>query len=44
MRRGDATVISVTAGLAVVVAAAVAFSLLVLDREPRPADVAAASS
>jgi ribonuclease T2 len=44
MRRGDATVISVTAGLAVVVAAAVAFSLLVLDREPRPTDVAAASS
>lgn len=36
--------ISVTAGLAVVVAAAVAFSLLVLDREPRPADVAAPSS
>ena len=36
--------ISVTAGLAVVVAAAVAFSLLVLDREPRPAEVAAASS
>lgn len=36
--------ISVTAGLAVVVAAAVAFSLLVLDREPRPTDVAAASS
>lgn len=44
MKRGDATVISVTAGLAVVAAAAVAFSLLVLDREPRPADVAAASS
>ena len=38
------TVISVTAGLAVVVAAAVAFSLLVLDRQPRPADVAAAST
>lgn len=38
------TVISVTAGLAVVVAAAVAFSLLVLDRKPRPAEVAAASS
>jgi ribonuclease T2 len=44
MKRGDAIVISVTAGLAVVAAAAVAFSLLVLDREPRPADVAAASS
>lgn len=37
-------VISVTAGLAVVVAAAVAFSLLVLDRKPRPAEVASASS
>ena len=36
--------ISVTAALAVVVAAAVAFSVLVLDREPRPADVASASS
>jgi ribonuclease T2 len=44
MKRGDATVISVTVGLAVVVVAAVAFSLLVLDRKPRPTDVAAASS
>ena len=44
MKRGDVTVISVTAALAVVVAAAVAFSVLVLDREPRPADVASASS
>ena len=44
MKRGDATVISVTAVLAVVVVAAVAFSVLVLDREPRPSDSAAASS
>lgn len=36
--------ISVTAALAVTVVAAVAFSLLVLDRKPRQADVAAASS
>lgn len=36
--------ISVTAALAVVVVAAVAFSVLVLDREPRPADVTSASS
>ena len=44
MKRGDATVISVTAGLAVVVVAAVAFSVLVLDRQPRPTETAAASS
>jgi len=44
MKRGDATVISVTAGLAVVVIAAVAFSVLVLDRKPRPTETAANSS
>ena len=44
MKRGDATVISVTAVLAVVVVAAVAFSVLVLDRKPQPSDSAAASS
>jgi len=44
MKRGDATVISITAGLAVVVVAAVAFSVLVLDRKPRPTETAAASS
>ncbi len=44
MKRGDLTVISVTAGLAVIVAAAVAFSLLVLDRRPRPVEAAANSS
>lgn len=44
MKRGDGTVISVTVGLSVIVVAAVAFSLLVLDRKPRPADTAAASS
>lgn len=44
MRRGDATVISVTAALSVLVVAAVAFSVLVLDREPRPSDSATASS
>ena len=36
--------ISVTAALAVVVVAAVAFSVLVLDREPRPSDSATASN
>ena len=36
--------ISVTAALSVVVVAAVAFSVLVLDREPRPSDSATASS
>ena len=44
MKRGDVAVISVSAGLAAVVVAAVAFSVLVLDRRPRAADVAAASS
>lgn len=44
MKRGDATVISITAGLAVAVVAAVAFSLLVLDRNPRPTETAATSS
>lgn len=44
MKRGDATVTSITVGLSVVVVAAVAFSLLVLDRKPRPAETAAASS
>lgn len=44
MKRGDATVISVTVGLAVVVIAAVAFSVLVLDRKPRPTETAATSS
>jgi ribonuclease T2 len=34
MRRGDATVLSITAVLSIVVVAAVAFSLLVLDRTP----------
>ena len=43
MKRGDKTVISVTLALAVVVAAAVAFSLLVLDRKQRP-NVAASSN
>jgi len=37
-------VISVTAALSVLVVAAVAFSVLVLDREPRPSDSATASS
>lgn len=36
--------ISVTAALSVLVVAAVAFSVLVLDREPRPSDSATASS
>ena len=36
--------ISVTVGLAVVVIAAVAFSVLVLDRKPRPTETAATSS
>ena len=36
--------ISVTAALSVVVVAAVAFSVLVLDREPRPSDSTTASS
>lgn len=44
MKRGDATVISITAVLAVVVVAAVAFSVLVLDRKPRPTENAAAST
>jgi ribonuclease T2 len=44
VKRGDATVISITVGLSVVVVAAVAFSLLVLDRKPRPTETAAAST
>jgi ribonuclease T2 len=44
MKRGDATVISVTVGLAAVVIAAVAFSVVVLDRKPRPTETAATST
>jgi ribonuclease T2 len=44
VKRGDATVISITVGLSVVTVAAVAFSLLVLDRKPRPTETAAAST
>ena len=44
MKRGDRTVLWVSAALAVVAAAAVAFSLLVLDRRPRPAVSASDSS
>ena len=36
--------ISITVGLSVVIVAAVAFSLLVLDRKPRPTETAAAST
>ena len=36
MKRGDKAVLSISAVLAVAVAGAVAFSLLVLDRRPRP--------
>ncbi len=35
MKRGDVVVFSISAGLAAVVVAAVAFSVLVIDREPR---------
>lgn len=44
MKRGDATVISVSATLGVIAVAAVAFSLLVLDRKPVPAPAASSSS
>lgn len=44
MKRRDATVISVSVGLAVVAAAAVAFSLLVLDRKPTATPQASTSS
>lgn len=44
MKRGDATVLSVTAALAVVAVAAVAFSLLVLDRRPQPSQADSTSS
>jgi ribonuclease T2 len=44
VKRGDATVISITATMSVVTVAAVAFSLLVLDRKPRPTETAAAST
>ncbi|MGI9124937.1 MAG: ribonuclease T2 family protein [Mycobacterium sp.] len=44
MRRGDRTVIVVTVALSVLVVAAVAFSLLVLDRKPRPSASPADSS
>lgn len=44
MKRGDATVLSVSAALAVVAVAAVAFSLLVLDRRPQPSQADSTSS
>lgn len=44
MKRGDRTVISVTVALTAVVIAAVAYSVLVLDRKPRTARDAASSS
>lgn len=44
MKRGDATVVSVSAVLAVIAVAAVAFSLFVLDRRPEPADTASSDS
>lgn len=44
MKRGDKAVLSISAALAVAVVAAVAFSLLVLDRRPRPSANAGDSS
>jgi ribonuclease T2 len=44
MRRGDVTVWSLSAALAVVAAAGVTFSLLVLDRRPVPAPAAPGAS
>lgn len=44
MKRGDATVLTVSAALAVVAAAAVAVSLLVLDRRPQPSQADSTSS
>lgn len=44
MKRGDRTVLSITVVLAVAAVAAVAFSLLVLDRRPRPSASPASSS
>ncbi len=43
MRRGDVAVISISAALGAVVVAAIAFSVLVVDR-PRPSDKVAANS
>lgn len=44
MKRGDKVVLSISAVLAVAVIGAVAFSLLVLDRRPRPSANSASSS
>lgn len=44
MKRGDATVLSVSAALAVIAAAAVTFSIVVLDRRPPPAEVSSSDS
>lgn len=44
MKRGDATVVSVSAVLAVIAVAAVTFSLLVLDRRPETTDTAGSDS
>lgn len=44
MKRGDRTVLAVSAVLALVAVAAVAFSLLILDRRPQPSQTAADST
>lgn len=44
MKRGDAVVVAVSAGLAIIAVAAVVFSVVVLDRKARPAPDASSSS
>lgn len=44
MKRADAVVLSISAVMAAIVVAAVAFSVFVVDREPKPANVSAGSS